>query len=295
MSNKLTVTGKQDFMGIEIPVVLGGFGPKERCICDKTAAKIHGMETKNIRARITDNIERFDEYVDYIDLKKAACQTSDFTICSQLGYSRMEMSKAENIYVLSRRGYFKLVKILKTDEAWDVYNQLLDSYFIMEQRTSSAIAAEKRATAMVINAKNRVADRMQKLYMQADVKPEYQILALQDYFGDDGIYLPRIALKETKVTYDKGTIAEKLGVYSKTGIPHAQVIGAIIKRLDILDEEKEAVPYHRNGHDGTDYQYTQSVIDKVEAWLAIRDWPSRIEFAGKIYKVAYGRNQSQGA
>lgn len=156
-----------------------------------------------------------------------------------------------------------------------------------KQKPTSAIAAEKRATAMVINAKNRVADRMLKLYMQAEVKPEYQILALQDYFGDDGIQLPRIALKGTKVTYDKGTIAEKLGVYSNSGLPHAQAIGAIIKKLDIAEDEKEAVPYHHNGHDGTDYQYTDSVIEKIHNWLEEKGYPLKIDANGKAYSVTY--------
>lgn len=42
--NELTVTGKQNFMEIEIPVVAGGFGKDKRCMSDKTIAAIHGME-----------------------------------------------------------------------------------------------------------------------------------------------------------------------------------------------------------------------------------------------------------
>lgn len=162
-----------------------------------------------------------------------------------------------------------------------------------KQEPAAAIAAEKRATAMVINAKNRVADRMMKLYERAEVKPEYQILAMQDYFGEDGIQLPRIALQETKVTYDKGAIAERLGVLSKSGNPHAHVIGAIIRQLDIAPDEIEAVPYYRNGHDGTDYQYTESVIGKVAAWIEQRDYPTAVMLGDKTYNIRYRKAMGQ--
>ena len=136
---EIKVTGTQPFMGMEIPVVLGGFGPEARCICDKTAAEIHGMEPKNIRARITDNIKRFVENIDYIDMKIVACQTSNNSnggcnLLASIGYTKMEISKAEHIYILSERGYFKLVKILNSDQAWDVYENLLSEYFTLREQ-----------------------------------------------------------------------------------------------------------------------------------------------------------------
>lgn len=57
-------------MGKEIPVVLGGFGEGKKCICDKTIAEIHSMNTFDVRRRITDNIKRFKENIDFIDLKE---------------------------------------------------------------------------------------------------------------------------------------------------------------------------------------------------------------------------------
>lgn len=83
------------------------------------------------------------------------------------------------------------------------------------------------------------------------------------------------------------TIADKLGVLSKAGKPHAQAVGAIIARLDISDTEREKVPYARNGHDGFDYQYTESVINKVASWISDNDHPSCIYAAGKAYHVRY--------
>lgn len=152
-------------------------------------------------------------------------------------------------------------------------------------------AADKRAAAMLLNAKARVADKLQKLYDRAGVKAEYQAQALSGFYATDGIDLPRIALQGTKVTYDKGTIAKKLGVLSSTGNPHAQAVGAIISQIDIKPDEMEAVPFQRNGHDGTDYQYTESVIAKIGLWLERHNYPEKIECGGKMYKVFYRQKE----
>lgn len=91
-------------------------------------------------------------------------------------------------------------------------------------------------------------------------------------------------------TYDKSAIAEKLGVYSKASggkVPHAQAIGAIISTLDISEDERERLPYCNNGHDGVDYQYTESVVEKVRTWIEAHGRPSTITVNGKNYAVVY--------
>ncbi len=65
--NNLIVKGKQNFMGKEIPVVLGGFGEGKKCICDKTIAEIHNQPVPEIRRRLNENISRFKENIDLID------------------------------------------------------------------------------------------------------------------------------------------------------------------------------------------------------------------------------------
>lgn len=156
-------------------------------------------------------------------------------------------------------------------------------------KTGEQITAEtKRADAMLLNAKNRTASILQNLYNRAGVKAEYQALALSDFYESDGVKLPRIALAGTKVTYDKGTIAEKLGILSMSGKPHAQAVGAIIRNLYIEDNEMESVPFHRHGHDGTDIQYAESVIKKVDNWLSENEYPSEIlGSSGKRYAIKY--------
>lgn len=125
--NELTIRGTQPFMGKEIPVVLGGFGRDKKCISDKTIAEIHGMEVKHVRELINRNISRFHKEVDYVDAKVVV--QNDYNLLFDMGYSQMQISKAEHIYILSERGYAKLIKIMDTDLAWEIHDKLIDEYF----------------------------------------------------------------------------------------------------------------------------------------------------------------------
>lgn len=126
--NEIKITGKQNFMGLDIPVALGGFGEGKKCVSDKTIAEIHGQPVTEIRRRISDNIKRFVEGTDLFDLKKVMGESHN-NLLFELGYTQMQISKAEHVYILSERGYAKLIKIMDTDLAWEVHDKLIDEYF----------------------------------------------------------------------------------------------------------------------------------------------------------------------
>lgn len=46
-------------------------------------------------------------------------------------YKQNAINKKANIYLLSERGYAKLLKILEDDTAWELYSQFVDGYFNM--------------------------------------------------------------------------------------------------------------------------------------------------------------------
>lgn len=134
--NNLTVNGTQNFMEREIPVVYGGFGENQKCIADKTIAEIHGQPTFEIRKSINRNIQRFKENIDFIDLKIVSNEITN-NLLSDLGYTTMQISKAEHIYILSERGYAKLIKIMDSDLAWEIHDKLIDEYFTMREEKES--------------------------------------------------------------------------------------------------------------------------------------------------------------
>lgn len=131
----IDVKGTQEFMGKEIPVVEGGFGEGKRCLTDKTIAEIHNMRDGDIRRRIKDNVKRFKIDIDIIDLKQRVHDTQTLI---DLGYAKQSITQAEHIYLLSERGYAKLIKIMDTDLAWDIHDKLIDEYFAMRKVLNSS-------------------------------------------------------------------------------------------------------------------------------------------------------------
>ena len=63
MTKEIMVRGTQEFMGIEIPVIEGGFGEGCKCVTDKTVSEIHDIPAREIRRIIKDNSVRFKKKV----------------------------------------------------------------------------------------------------------------------------------------------------------------------------------------------------------------------------------------
>lgn len=148
-------------------------------------------------------------------------------------------------------------------------------------------SADKRATAMLLNAKTRVANQMKNFWDAAGIKPQYQALAMNNFY--DGLEVPRLAFNESAtVLYDATTIATRLGIMAeKSGKPHAQAVTAIISQLNIAPDEQTETPYSRNGHDGVSMQYAESVVGKIAAWLEENQYPKCINGNGKQFRVTY--------
>ena len=131
----LEVKGTQEFLGKEIPVIYGGFGSNQKVVSAKTVAEIHGMEVKHVNELINNNIKRFKEGIDIIDV----INDDNFkVVVNDLGLKGSNRTK--NIYLLSERGYAKLIKIMDSDLAWEIHDQLMDEYFSMREEKSKPVS-----------------------------------------------------------------------------------------------------------------------------------------------------------
>lgn len=169
------VQGTQQFMNKQIPVVLGGFGENCKVVTDNIVAEIHNTTPREIRKSINRNIVRFKESVDFIDLKKGGDEittsdlkssSSDDTLFFNLGYTKQQIIQAQNIYLLSERGYAKLIKIMDTDLAWDVHDKLMDEYFHLreeQQNTYSHLSKELQAIFAIDHKQQEMDSRITKL------------------------------------------------------------------------------------------------------------------------------------
>ena len=116
--------------GMKFHDIEGGFGEGKKAMLVKEIANIHGRELKDINRNINNNISRFKNGIDIIDLKNSGFDSP----LQELGLTNRDISISNNIYLLSERGYAKLLKILEDDVAWEQYEKLVDVYFNMRER-----------------------------------------------------------------------------------------------------------------------------------------------------------------
>ncbi|MEG0133038.1 MAG: ORF6C domain-containing protein [Clostridium sp.] len=105
----------------------GGFGEGKKAMLVKEIAGLHGMDLKVVNQSINRNRKRFNDGMDIVDLKSVTMSDRDFL--KEIGFSNSSIANANNIYLLSERGYSKLLKILDDDFAWEQYDKLVDGYF----------------------------------------------------------------------------------------------------------------------------------------------------------------------
>lgn len=144
--NNLIVKGVKNIEGMKFHDIEGGFGEGKKAILVKEIANIHGRELSEINRRINENRIRFKDSVDIVDLK-----SEEFAMLLKHSgiYTQNSINASKNIYLLSERGYAKLLKILEDDKAWEQYDKLVDGYFQMrEERNNSQYQYENLSTEM---------------------------------------------------------------------------------------------------------------------------------------------------
>ena len=134
------VNGLVNVEGMKFHDIEGGFGEGKKAMLVKEIANIHGKEFKHINEAINKNRTRFTNNIDIVDLKSV--DLIDRDLLKGLGFSNSSIANANNIYLLSERGYSKLLKILEDDFAWEQYEKLVDGYFNM-RRANKRLSTEE--------------------------------------------------------------------------------------------------------------------------------------------------------
>lgn len=164
-------------------------------------------------------------------------------------------------------------------------------YFIdIEKRykTDSALPKSK-SKRPALGSVNVAAKNIMTVYQAAGVDPRFTATAVTKLYEEmaDIKLIPPIQIEPADEIYDKTSIAKLLGIVSLQNLPHAPAIGAIISKLDVSESEMIKLPYSRRGHSGFDFQFKQSVVEKIKRWLKENDFPPKIESNGKTYAVKY--------
>lgn len=205
----LKVLGKEKVADFEFTGIEGGFGKDKKAMLVKDIAKIHNSTVKRVNELINRNRKQFIDDVDIIDLK---AMENFKVVLNDLNFSSKEISNSNNIYLLSERGYLKLLKIMDDDKAWDIYNDIVDNYFNMRvaiKEKKPEIVEPSRLSIMEKNATTRRGRELLKLTEMTDnkdLKERALFKAFQEMSGET--FLPD--LKER--TYTATDIAKEANV-----------------------------------------------------------------------------------
>lgn len=133
-----------EFEGIE-----GGFGENKKAISAADITKIHKRELKEVNKLINNNRDKFKDFIDVIDLLS---DKKFEVILNNLGLKTSNGQKYA--YILSERGYAKLLKFMDDELSYDLYEQLLDNYFRLRQEVKQ-ISKQDEMLLKIINSNSK--------------------------------------------------------------------------------------------------------------------------------------------
>lgn len=232
--NQLRVLGAEQIGSIKFTGIEGGFGDDKKAMLVKDIADIHGKTTKAINQAINMNRKRFRDGIDVIDLKQEKSGSIKLTEF----FTKQQIANYNNIYLLSERGYAKLLKILDDDKAWDIYDELVDNYFNMRssiKNNQKEIIAGKRLSIMESNAATRKANALYRIAMKTNSNSSKQRIlakAAESIMGE--MTIPIMQKKE----YSASQVGKKLGIT-------ANKVGRIANSINLKAEQPGQNEYGR--------------------------------------------------
>lgn len=267
METQLKVIGREHIGKIEFTGIEGGFGKDKKAMLVKDIAKIHDRPSYKVNELINNNAKRFKQGVDLLDLKSVILPKDK----EKYGFNQNAWNRAKHIYLLSERGYAKLLKILDDDKAWDIYDQLVDNYFNMRvaiKNNEPSLVQQRRLSIMEDNAATRKASIMYKIAMATDSKTSSQYLlslAAKELTGE--MTIPYMKKKE----YSAEDVGKKLGITSNK-------VGRIANQIDIKAEQPGQNEYGRWGNSKSRYSskdvpqwlYSEKGLQAVKSELQSR-------------------------
>lgn len=163
---ELKKTGLVKINNYEFEGIEGGFGENKKAISAADIAKIHRRELKEVNKLINNNRDKFKDFIDVIDLLS---DKKFEVILNNLGLKTSNGQKYA--YILSERGYAKLLKFMDDELSYDLYEQLLDNYFRLRQEVKQISKQDEMLLKIInSNSKEELASNMTE-YQLEYVKP----------------------------------------------------------------------------------------------------------------------------
>lgn len=234
--NELKVVGTQEFMGLELPVIEGGFGDGMRVMTTKQISKVHNMENFNVNKLIASNLDEFEEGVDILEIK--AILSSNSQLSESLDYFKDSVNASKNIYILSEQGYMALVGLMRSEDAREIRKKIRREYFSMRNIINSD---EQKLAMLTLNIYKGGQDAIAsaKELTEIEVKKAVEPLKIEIQVKDQ-----LIAEQEPKVSYFDKILSDSSSTLSVSQIAKDYGLSAV-RLNEILHENK--VQYKTGG------------------------------------------------
>lgn len=247
--------GKIEFTGIE-----GGFGEGKKAMLVRDIALVHNRPTYKISELINRNRKRFKDGIDILDLKSVILPKDK----EKYGFNQNAWNRSNHLYLLSERGYAKLLKIMDDDKAWDIYDELVDNYFNMRvaiKENKPSLVTQERLAIMKNNSATRRANMLYKIAKETTSNSAKQQLLAQAATIITGHKV--IPVMETRY-YSATEVGEKLNV-SKN------MVGRMANKLGLKAEQPGQNEYGRWSNSKSKYSdkevpqwlYTDKAIEEI--------------------------------
>lgn len=220
-------------------------------------------EKLGIKAKYADWFKRMCEY--------GFLEGSDFETCfSKLGSeAHGGQNKVDHYLKFDMAKHIAMIQRSEIGKA--IRQKLID---LEKEVAAGKIPTPKQPP---LGSVNMMAKIIKEVYGQAGVDPNFTALAVSKVYKEKAGMDLEPPLEMGTRFYDQGEIAKELGIYSKTGNPHANAIGAIIEKLEVPEIDKVIAPFTNNGHSGTSWKYSQRVVETIKDWIVSHGYPERIE------------------
>lgn len=188
----------------------------KRVLTTQQIAEGYGATSKMISNNFNNNKERFKAGKHYFKLEGE--ELKEFLYSYNLGLQEMGInnpSKVRSLYLWTEKGALRHAKILDTDKAWDVYEQLEDTYFRV--REMLAQPNDNKAYSYMIDdpierAKKWIKEQEEKKVLLIENKKKEQIIAelkpKATYY--DLVLQSKTLLPVSKIAKDYGMSGTKL-------------------------------------------------------------------------------------
>lgn len=258
----------------------------QRVVTFRDIDTVHERPEGTARKRFNDNKKRFVENVDFFRLTEPS-------EIRTLGFARPQGGVPDEVVLITEQGYLMVTKSLTDDLSWKVQRQLVTSYFKKEDAPQGKKnhAEPKRPSLTAVTS---AAKFLTDLAGEAGCDRKIQLLAAKSFYNTNG-YSYQLEIGADKQYWDTVHIARKVGICAKpSGKPADKAVNEIIRRIGITEEDYTDTWESKGNWQGTVRKYSDSVIERVGAWIADNDYPEDIDYRQssgemKAWHVTYQR------